>query len=148
MPTTEPRSVRPGDRLVLHYKLSALDRAEIDSTFGGEPLTLGLGHNEFTPNLEQWLIGLHAGERHEFHLQPWAAFGVSDPALIQEIALEEFPPGIPVEENSLIEFSMPNGATLAGLVKAKTASHALVDFNHPLSDCPVLFEVEVVGILE
>lgn len=148
MTATEPKTIRPGDRLVLHYKLSALDGTEIDNTFGGEPLTLKLGHNEFAANLEQWLIGLHVGEHHEFRLQPWAAFGASDPALVQEIALEEFPPGMAVEENSLIEFSMPNGTTLAGLIKARTASHALVDFNHPLSDCPVLFEVEVVGILE
>jgi len=146
--TTEPRNVRPGDTLVLHYKLSALDGTELDSTFGAEPLTLKLGSNELAENLEQWLIGLHAGERHQFQLEPWAAFGASDPALIQEIALEEFPPGMPVEENSLIEFAMPNGTTLAGLVKAKTGSHALVDFNHPLSDCPLLFEVEVVEILE
>jgi FKBP-type peptidyl-prolyl cis-trans isomerase SlpA len=148
MTITELRKVRHGDTLVLHYKLSALDGTEIDNTFGGAPLTLRLGHNEFAANLEQWLIGLHVGEHHEFHLQPWAAFGASDPALIQEIALEEFPPGMPIEENSLIEFSMPNGTTVAGLIKARTASHALVDFNHPLSGCPVLFEVEVVEILE
>ena len=148
MTTTEPRNVRHGDRLVLHYKLSALDGTEIDSTFGAEPLTLKLGSNELAENLEQWLIGLRVGEHHQFQLEPWAAFGASDPALVQEIALDEFPPGMPVEENSLIEFSMPNGVTMAGLVKAKTGSHAVVDFNHPLSDCPLLFEVEVVEILE
>lgn len=148
MTMAEPRTVRPGDRLLLHYKLSALDGTEIENTFGGAPLAVGLGRNELPENLEQWLIGLSAGERHQFQLEPWAAFGASDPALIQEIALTEFPPGMPVEENSLIEFAMPNGTTLAGLVKAKTRSHALVDFNHPLSDCPVLFEVEVVEILE
>ena len=145
---SEAKPVKPGDTLTLHYKITAVNGTEIDSTFGGEPIQITLGCNELAQNLENCLIGVLPGERHVFQLEPWQAFGVSNPELIKEIALEEFPADIPARPGSLIEFSLPNGTVLTGTVKSTTNSHATVDFNHPLSDCPILFEVEVLRILE
>jgi FKBP-type peptidyl-prolyl cis-trans isomerase 2 len=51
-----------------------------------------------------------------------------------------------VEPHTLIEFALPNGSLLQGTVLEKTQDEAVVDFNHPLCDCPVVFEVEVLGI--
>lgn len=139
--------VRPGDTLLLHYRISTADGSEIDSTFAGEPLVLHLGVGEFAENLEQWLIGLPPGERHVFQLEPEQAFGVSDAALVQRVPLDQFPPDMALTENAVIEFQLPDGAMVAGTVKSKSQHDALVDFNHPLSDCPILFEVEVLEIV-
>jgi len=139
-------AVKSGDTLTLHYKITAMNGTEIDSTFDGEPMQLTLGRNELAQTLENCLIGVLPGERHVFQLEPWQAFGVSNPELVQQIALDEFPADMPVEPGSLIEFTLPNGNSLSGTVKSKTHSHAVVDFNHPLSDCPILFEVEVLAI--
>jgi FKBP-type peptidyl-prolyl cis-trans isomerase SlpA len=144
--TESERCARPGDTLTLHYRLSADDGSEIDSTFGNEPATIKLGTNELAENLERCLIGLTTGQRWVFRLEPWQAFGTSDPALIQEIALEDLHSNVPLKENSLIEFSLPNGSTLAGTIKSKTQTYATVDFNHPLSNCAIVFEVEILSI--
>lgn len=139
--------IRHGDRVILHYRLGAVDGTEIDSTFGGEPVTLALGGGELAENLEKCLIGLEPGGRHVFYLAPEQAFGTSDRSLVQQIPLEEFPPDMPLDENSLIEFTLPNGTGLVGILKSRSQTHATVDFNHPLSDCPVVFEVEVLEVL-
>jgi FKBP-type peptidyl-prolyl cis-trans isomerase 2 len=142
----EKRIVGYGDWVTLHYRLRGANGKEIAGTFGGEPLTLLVGGRELAENLEKRLVGLEKGEHRIFRLGPEQAFGYSDPALIQEIPLETFPPDAPPEENSLMEFTLPSGETMTGTVKGRTATHATVDFNHPLSDLPVEFEVEVLGI--
>ena len=66
--------------------------------------------------------------------------------MVQRVPLSEFPPEVPVEINSLIEFTLPNGTTLSGIIKGKNDSEVQVDFNHPLADYPIEFEVEILEI--
>jgi FKBP-type peptidyl-prolyl cis-trans isomerase 2 len=139
-------TVAPGDTVTLHYRLASLDGHEFEGTFGGEPATLILGQGELAASLERWLIGVPVGETHVFQLEAGQAFGHCDPALVQRLPLANFPPGMRVEPHTLIEFALPNGSLLQGTVLEKTQDEAVVDFNHPLCDCPVVFEVEVLGI--
>lgn len=139
-------AVVPGDTVTLHYRLSSLNGREVESTFGGEPAVFVLGQGQLAENLERWLIGLAPHERHVFQLEPGQAFGHCDPERVQRIPLQQFPPGMAVEPRALIEFALPNGSLLSGTVLEKVQDEAVVDFNHPLCDCPVLFEVEVLAI--
>jgi len=139
-------TVARGDTVTLHYRLSSRDGHEFESTFGGDPAVLELGQGQLAENLERWLIGLPLHEVHVFLLDPQQAFGHCDPALVQRIPLNCFPPDMAVEPRALIEFALPNGSLLSGTVLEKTEGEAVVDFNHPLCDCPVLFEVEVLAV--
>ena len=137
--------VKPGDTLTLHFALSALNGSELDNTFGGEPVTLRLGGFDLDDNLEKCLIGLEPGKRYEFTLEPEQAFGHSDPALIRQIPRPAFGDQTPAPDD-LMEFAQPNGETLAGIIREVVADQVTVDFNHPLSDCVVRFEVEILAI--
>ena len=138
-------SVQPGDTLSLHFALRLRGGDEIDSSFDDAPITLTLGDGTLIPSLEQWLIGLTPGERHVFLLEPAQAFGARDPALMQILPLTDFD-AMP-ERDSVIEFSLPNGSTLAGRIVALTNTQAQVDFNHLLAGLSIEFEVEVVEII-
>ncbi|MDP2026137.1 peptidylprolyl isomerase [Sulfuriferula sp.] len=137
-------SVQPGDTLSLHFALRVRGGGEIDSSFDDAPISLTLGDGTLIASLEQWLIGLAPDERHVFLLEPAQAFGARDPALIQILPLSDF--STAPQRNSVIEFSLPNGTTLAGHVMEVTDSHARVDFNHLLAGLPIEFEVEIVKI--
>lgn len=138
--------VAPGNTILMHYKLGSQNGAELENTFDADPIEITLGRNELALNLERCLIGLPLHERHVFMLDPAQAFGRRDEHLIQRIPLSEFPPEITPQPQAMIEFQMPNGATLPGVIQAIGSSEAVVDFNHPLADCPVLFEVEILEI--
>ncbi|OYY80158.1 MAG: peptidylprolyl isomerase, partial [Hydrogenophilales bacterium 16-62-9] len=74
------RTVAPGDTLEIRYALRPRGGDDIVSNFGDpEPDTLTLGDGTLSPMLEQWLIDLVPGERHVFLLDPWQAFGASQP---------------------------------------------------------------------
>ena len=141
--------VEPSSHLTLHYRIALADppHAEVLSTFGGNPATLALGSGELAPALERCLIGVSSGTPHVFHLQPEDAFGGYREELLQRVPADAFPDSLPVEPGQVIEFSAPDGARLAGLVKAFEGGHALVDFNHPLAGRPIRFEVEILAVL-
>lgn len=140
-------AVAYGDTIQLRYAIRFRNGEEIVSNFEeAEPDTLTLGDGTLAQTLEQWLIGLKPGERHVFLLEPWQAFGVSSEEMLQTLQPQDIPPGMQLEPGTLVEFEMPNGQTLAGSILAVGPEGIRVDFNHPLADCPIEFEVEVVTI--
>jgi len=139
-------TVAPGDTLVLHYRLAAVTGEELESTFDGEPAIITLGQGELAENLERCLIGLVTGERRVFLLPPEEAFGRCDPTRLQRLPRTAFPPEMAVAPRTLIRFTLPNGSDLLGTVVECDAEEVVVDFNHPLCDCPVQFEVQVLEI--
>jgi FKBP-type peptidyl-prolyl cis-trans isomerase SlpA len=141
-------AVAYGDTLTLRYALRLRDGTEIVSNFDEpEPDTLTLGDGTLAQTLEQWLIGVVPGERHVFLLDPWQAFGVSQPELVQTLPESDLPADMEFEIDSLVEFSMPNGQTVAGRILEIADDAIRVDFNHPLADLAIQFEVEIIRIL-
>lgn len=140
-------TVRPDSYLTLHYRISTLDGEEFLSTFDMSPATLQMGSGQLADTLEACLVGLPAGERFVFQLEPEAAFGQHNPRLVERIARSALPDGMELKENSVVEFGAPNGATFAGFLRELTTDSALFDFNHPLAGQTIRFEVEIIGIL-
>jgi FKBP-type peptidyl-prolyl cis-trans isomerase SlpA len=145
----DQKHVHYGDTLSLRYAIRLRNGTEIISNFDeAKPDILTLGDGTLAQTLEQWLIGLKPGERHVFLLDPWQAFGTRNEELVQTLAASDIPQGIELEPGTLVEFSLPNGQTMPGRVLEIGASGVKVDFNHPLADCPIEFEVEVAEILK
>ncbi len=145
---TATRTVATGDTVQLRYALRPRGGDDIITNFDdAEPDTVTLGDGTLAPMLEQWLIDLTPGERHVFLLDPWQAFGESQPDLIQTLPRSDLPADMTFEVDQLFEFSMPNGQTLAGRILEIDDDAVKVDFNHPLADLCIEFEVEIVRIL-
>lgn len=146
--------VQPGSFLTLHYRMAGTDGVDIINTFGGKPATLSLGNGELSPAIEQRLLGLAEGTRSTFELAAGEAFGERNPELLQWVArklLNEL--GDPDEKYSVgdvVQFPTPDGlGQYAGAVQQvkEVGDAVLFDFNHPLAGRPVLFEVQLIGVL-
>ena len=142
------RTAAHGDTLELRYALRPRGGEDIVSNFDeATPDTMTLGDGTLAPSLEEWLVDLPPGERHVFLLDPWQAFGASQPELIQTLPKSDIPEEITLEVEQLFEFALPNGQTLAGRVLEIGDEAVKVDFNHPLADLCIEFEVEIIRIL-
>lgn len=140
-------AVARGDTISLRYAIRFRNGEEIVSNFEEpEPDAITIGDGTLAQSLEQWLIGLAPGERHVFLLEPWQAFGASSEDMVQTISPQDIPPGMQLEPGTLVEFELPNGQTLAGSILDIGPEGVKVDFNHPLANCAIEFEVEVMGI--
>lgn len=142
------RTVAAGDTLLLRYALRPRGGEDLISNFDDpEPETVTLGDGTLAPMLEQWLIDLVPGERHVFLLDPWQAFGASQPELIQTLPKTDLPVELDFTVDQLVEFTMPSGQTVAGRILEIGDDAVKVDFNHPLANLAIEFEVEIVRIL-
>jgi FKBP-type peptidyl-prolyl cis-trans isomerase SlpA len=137
--------------LTLHYRIGLPEGGNLVNTFEDKPATLLMSTGQFSPSLEQTLIGMTVGERKTNVLEPEMAFGVKNPDLVRRLSRktlaensqegEEYVPG------DMIEFNAPNGATYSGMVLAVEDDDIVFDFNHPLAGKTIEFEVEIIGIL-
>lgn len=146
--------IQPGSFLTLHYRMAGLDGADIINTFNEKPATLSLGTGQLSPAIEQRLLGLPEGTRTTLELAAGEAFGERNPELLQWVArklLNELSdPDEPYQVGDVVQFPTPDGlGQYAGTVRQVKGSDDAVqfDFNHPLAGQPVVFEVQVIGIL-
>ena len=138
-------TVRSDSYLTLHYRITTLDGEEFLSTFDMSPATLQMGSGQLAENLESVLIGLPAHERFVFELED--VHMNIEARLIERIARSGLPAEMELKENSVVEFTAPNGGTFAGFLRELDATHALFDFNHPMAGKTIRFEVEIIGIM-
>lgn len=137
--------LRLNDQVTLHYRIRCLEQ-EVASTHEAGPETFRLGQGEIDPRLELCLTGLHKGEHRLFQLAPWQAFGERHEELVQTLPRSDFPAGMELALDHLVDFELPNGETVQGRILALDADSVQLDFNHPLAGLPVEFEVEILDI--
>lgn len=140
-------TVRADSYLTLHYRIASIEGEELLSTFDMSPATLQMGGGQLAENLESCLLGLTTGERYAFELPPEEAFGQHNPKLVERIARNALPADMELQENSVVEFSAPDGAQFAGFLRELGDQYAVFDFNHPMAGKTIRFEVELIGIL-
>ena len=133
--------------LTLRYRIVLPDGTEAVSTFGMNPATLALGSGQLAETLERCLIGMAAGERQAYTLEPEAAFGLRNPELIHRVALSALPRTLDDEPGSRISFTDASGAEFAGTLLEKGETDAVFDFNHPLAGLTIVFEAEILAVM-
>lgn len=148
-------TVQPGSFLTLHYRLAG-PGGDIINTFEGKPSTLSLGTGELSPAIEQRLLGLEEGMRATFQIPAGEAYGERKPDMVQWVArklLDQMgDPGEVYRVGDVVQFPTPDGlGQYAGAVQQighrDRQDSVLFDFNHPLADQPVTFEVQLIGVL-
>jgi FKBP-type peptidyl-prolyl cis-trans isomerase SlpA len=137
--------------LTLNYRIILPEGGDLVNTFEDKPATLLMGTGQFSPSLEEVMVGMVNGERKTFTLEPEVAFGLKNPDLIREVSMATLRENSSPEEEyltgDLIEFNAPNGAKYSGTLVSINEDSAMFDFNHPLAGKTVQFEVEIIGIL-
>ena len=141
--------------LTLHYRLSG-PAGDVINTFDGKPATLSLGTGALSPVLEGCMVGLEEGARASYELPEGVAFGERNPDMQQWLAHKELTdigdPNETYHVGDVVHFPTPDGqGQFAGVVlqlRGEGKDQAVMfDFNHPLAGQPVMFEVQVIGVL-
>lgn len=130
--------------VTLHYKVSAEDGTELDSSFGKEPLTVLHGRRFLIEGLEEALEGKDKGESFSVSVEPEKAYGHRVDALVQRVPKTMFE-GMDVEVGMSFRATTQQGEQSVVVIET-TEEDVVVDGNHPLAGVPLTFEVEVVDI--
>jgi FKBP-type peptidyl-prolyl cis-trans isomerase SlyD len=119
----------------------------IDSNEGRPALVYLQGHDNIISGLEKGLEGATAGEKRKVDVPPEEAYGEVDQERIFELAKDEFPEELPLEEG--MQFVAETAAgEMAITVTEVRENTVIVDANHPLAGMTLHFDIEVADVRE
>ena len=108
------------------------------------PKIICLGENQILPSLDKQLIDKEIGRNYVIELKPEEAFGKKDYKLIKIIPSEILVkqkiqpfPGLQV-----------NASGLMGIIRSVAGGRVTIDFNHPLADRNLVYEIKINRIVE
>jgi len=139
-------TIQPGSRVVLHYTLSFPDEQFIESTKGGEPVSVAIGSGDLATFLEERLLGLAAGEQRRFEIAAHETQLTETAESVQLLARSDFPPELALTPGMAIGFQGPQGEEVPGVILEVNANDVRVDFSHPLAGRDLVFEVEILEV--
>lgn len=110
----------------------------------GEPHTaiICLGQNMILKGIDEGLIGKELG-KHTLTLPPEKAFGKKDAKAIQMIPQGKFKEQ-KLEPKVGLQLNIDG---MVGVIRSVSGGRVLVDFNHPLANKEVVYEVDVKKII-
>ncbi|MCC5851716.1 MAG: peptidylprolyl isomerase [Alkalimonas sp.] len=140
-------SISQNKVVAMHYKVTDPNGAELDSSFGGDPLIFLYGHGSLIPGLEKALAGKAPGDTFNATIEAAEAYGERHDQLVQSVPRSMFE-GMEVEVGMRFRASGPDGREHSVIIVELGDEEVVVDGNHPLSGIDLTFDVEVVQVRE
>ncbi|MCK5360553.1 MAG: FKBP-type peptidyl-prolyl cis-trans isomerase [Gammaproteobacteria bacterium] len=138
--------IKADSKITLRYAVSLADGTVIEEA-DDTPESIQLGQGEFINELEQKLYGMKAGDSDDIIIPALEAlFGDYDESRIQKLDHSVFDDGEAPQQGHIIEFTLPNGSTVPGIIREITKENVMVDFNHPLCGRDIMFAVDIVTV--
>ena len=138
------RRIDEHSRVTLHFSVLLDTGEEVDTTRRGRPATFDVGDGNLLPGFEAALMGMQAGDDAQIELPPAEAFGEHRRENVQLLDRARFP-DVELEPGLVVSFAGPGGE-LPGVVTRLFERTVEVDFNHPLSGRPIVFDVSILEV--
>ena len=143
----EEKKVKENLVVAIDYTLT-VDGEIIDTSKDREPLEFLQGHGNIIPGLEREMLGMEIGESKDVEVAPIDGYGEGDETAFMEIPTNQFPENIPVEVGTELEVQNEEGLPAYARIEKIENNIVILNFNHPLADKTLHFEVEVIAIRE
>ena len=139
--------IGPGKKVALHFSLALANGEVVDNTrTRSQPAEFTVGDGSLLPGFEKALFGLRAGDRRSVFIDAKRGFGDWNPDNQQTFRRLEFRDITP-EPGMVISFADRQGE-VPGVVKSVDEDSVVVDFNHPLAGRDLVFEVDIIRVMD
>lgn len=136
-----------GKKVTLHFSIALADGQLIDTTRERpEPAEFTVGDGSLLPGFESAILGLRAGDRRSVFIDASRGFGEWNPDNQQVFTRVQFS-HLTLEEGMIISFA-DKGGELPGVIKTFDDDTVTVDFNHPLAGRDLVFEVDIIRVMD
>ncbi len=132
--------------ILVHWQWRLPDGTLIeDSRPRNRPVLLRLDDDSISTALKNQLADITPGEQRVFSLPGTDIFGQYEPNRVQFLERQRFPEPASLKEGLIIEFAMPDGQTVPGVIKQIVGDSVTIDFNPPWLETQLTIEVECLG---
>ena len=132
-----------GDRVKIHYTGRLEDGTVFDSSQGRTPLEFTTGGSEVIPGVDQAVVGMQPGESKTVVLSAEEAYGTRMPGLEQRVPRSILPDDVQLGDRLQAKVGEK---TILVWVAELGEEFALLDVNHPLAGCSLVFDIELISV--
>lgn len=137
-------TINENSTVKVHYTGKLLNNVVFDSSVEREPLEITLGKGLLIPGFEKALHGLAKGETKTITIPAEEAYGPVITERIQEIERQYVPENVELGQQLSAETEQGTINVVVVDIKENTV---VLDGNHPLAGQDLVFELEVIEIL-
>jgi FKBP-type peptidyl-prolyl cis-trans isomerase SlpA len=145
-------AIKENTRVTLNFSLKLASGDVIDSNFDKPPVSFTVGDGNLLEGFEKSLFGMVVGEKSSCVIAAEFAFGVGNPDNIQRFRRHEIESMLEggdatLEPGLVLSFADAAKGELAGVVDSVETEAVFVNFNHPLADKDITFDVHIVEVV-
>ncbi len=111
-----------------------------------DPIIYLHGHDQIIPGFEKGVSGLSIGDTATFQVQPDEGYGFREEDAKIDMPKTEYPEGLPMVLGAELQMVNDEGEEIPGWLTEIQDDQITIDFNHPLADKTLQFEVEILSI--
>ena len=140
--------VKSGDKVKVHYHGKLTDGTTFDSSEGREPLEFEVGSGSVIAGFDNGVTGMSVGEKKTINIPVDEAYGQKQDDLLMEFPLDRFPADMQPEVGMQLNMSNGAGQNFPVVIREVKEDSVILDANHPLAGEDLVFDLELVEIVQ
>jgi FKBP-type peptidyl-prolyl cis-trans isomerase 2 len=140
--------VKSGDKVKVHYHGKLTDGTTFDSSEGREPLEFEVGSGSVIAGFDSGVTGMSVGEKKTINIPVDEAYGQKQDDLMMEFPLDRFPADMKPEVGMQLNMSNGAGQNFPVVIREVREDSVVLDANHPLAGEDLVFDLELVEIVQ
>ena len=139
---------KQGDVVRVHYTGRLTDGTQFDSSEGREPLEFTVGAGQMIKGFDDGVVGMNVGDKKILNIPAAEAYGERDEQAIIEFPAANIPADMKLEPGMQLTLRNQYGQPVPVVVLEVQAEVVIMDTNHMLAGKELVFDVELVEIIE
>lgn len=140
--------VKSGDKVKVHYHGKLTTGETFDSSEGREPLEFEVGSGMVIKGFDEGVTGMSVGEKKTINIPFTEAYGPRNPEMVIDMPKERFPEDMEVEVGMPLVMSDGQGQQFQVTITEIKDNSVILDANHPLAGKDLVFDLELVEIVD
>jgi len=141
------QQVKSGDKVKVHYHGRLTDGTVFDSSEGRDPLEFEVGSGMVIRGFDNGVLGMIVGDKRTVEIPVEDAYGPEDPQMIMDFPVDRFPADMKPEVGMQLNMSNGSGQNFPVIIREVKDGTVILDANHPLAGEDLIFDLELVEII-
>jgi FKBP-type peptidyl-prolyl cis-trans isomerase 2 len=139
---------KSGDKVKVHYEGKLTNGETFDSSAGRAPLEFEVGSGMVIKGFDEGVSGMTVGEKKTINIPVEEAYGPKNPDMIIDMPKDRFPKDMELEAGMPLMMSDGSGQNFQVVVTEIRDESVILDANHPLAGQDLVFNIELVEIVD
>lgn len=142
------QQAKKGDKVKVHYHGKLTNGETFDTSSGRDPLEFEIGSGSVIKGFDDGVRGMEVGQSKTINIPVEDAYGSRSDDMLIEFPKDRFPNDMEIEEGMQLMMSNGTGQNMPVIVTEIKEDSVILDANHPLAGEELIFDIELVEIVE